>query len=50
MDAFWIFKISFLLFGSKLARYQQENYPTFLMIFQFCSFYGQKMQEKASKF
>ena len=24
------------LFGTKLARNQQENYPTFLMIFQFC--------------
>ena len=46
---FWIFKSSFSLLGTKLASYQQKNYPTFLMFFQFCPFYGQKMQEKVSK-
>ena len=45
MDAFWII----ILFGTKLARNQQENYPTFLMNFGFYPFYGQKMQEKVSK-
>ena len=50
MDAFWIIKSSFSLFVTKLARNQQENYPKFLMIFQFCPVYVQKMQEKVSKF
>ena len=39
-------QISFSLFGT---RNQQENYPIFLMIFWFCPFYGQKIQEKVSK-
>ena len=47
--AFWIIKCSFSLFGTKLARNQHEKYPTFLMIFQFCPFYSQKMQEKVFK-
>ena len=28
MDAFWIIKSSFPLFGTKLAKNQPENYPT----------------------
>jgi hypothetical protein len=40
MDAFWIIKRSFSLLGTKLARNQQENYPIFMMIFEFCPFYG----------
>jgi len=50
MDALWIIQSSFSLFGAKLARNQQANYPTFLMIFRFCPFYLQKMQEKVSKY
>jgi len=46
MDAFWIIKSSFSLFGTKLARNQQENYPTFMMIFGFCPFYRQKGKKK----
>ena len=42
--------IFFFLFGTKLARNQQENYPTILMIFRFCTFYLQKMQEKESNY
>jgi hypothetical protein len=38
------------LVGTKLARNQQENYPTFLMIFQFSPFYLQKMQEKVPNY
>ena len=49
MDAFWIIKSSFSLCGTELARNQQENYPTFMMIFQVCPVYVQKMQEKVSK-
>ena len=45
MDAFWIIKCSFSLFGTKLARNQRKNCPIFLMIFRF----WQKMQEKVSK-
>jgi hypothetical protein len=33
MDALWISQRSFPLFGTKLARNQQESYPTFLVIF-----------------
>jgi hypothetical protein len=49
MDALWIIKNIFSFFGTKLARNQQENNPIFLMIFWFCLFYGQRMQEKVSK-
>ena len=28
---------------------KKENFPTFLMILRFCTFYGQNMQEKVSK-
>ena len=33
MDAFWLIKSRFSLFGTKLAWNQQNNYSTFLMIF-----------------
>ena len=49
MDAFWIIRSKCLLFGTKLAKNPQEDYPTFLMIFRFCPFYGQKKQKRMSK-
>jgi hypothetical protein len=45
--AFRIIKISFSLFVQNWQqKIQQKIYPTFLMIFQFCPFYGQKAREK----
>jgi hypothetical protein len=49
MDAFWIIKSSFSLFGKKLAENQQENYPLFLMIFSCFSILWTKNARKISK-
>ena len=47
MEAFWIIQSSFSLFGTKLARKQQENYPIFFMIFLVLSILWTKNARKS---
>ena len=46
MDVIWVIKSSSSLFGTKLAKIQQENKP--MMIFRFCPFYGQKVSQSSN--
>ena len=49
MEAFWIIQSSFSLFGTKLARKQQKNYPIFFMIFLVLSILWTKNARKSAE-